>query len=82
MHVETIGELIARLQRPGVDMFEQRLLRDTIARRGVAVIRDLLPMVPDDPPLLEGILLETLRAVGDPTERERARSVSCRHMSE
>lgn len=71
--MESITELILKLQRFGIDLFEQRRHREEIARRGREAIRELLPLIPSDPPLLEGVLLETLRGIAEPAERERAR---------
>ncbi|MDC3958539.1 restriction endonuclease [Polyangium jinanense] len=72
--METISELVLKLQRPGADMFEQLDLREKITRRGVEAARDLLNFIAQDAPLVEGLLRDTLKGIRDESERERIRN--------
>lgn len=75
MSEEMISELVRKLQQPGLDLFEQRRYRDAIIRRGAPAVRELLLLVPGDPPLLEGVITETIRAIEGNDERDRALDV-------
>jgi HJR/Mrr/RecB family endonuclease len=69
--VQTIAELLLKLQTPGVDMFEQRRHREEITRRGAPAVPELLNFILNDPPLVEGLLRETLKAIDDRSEKDR-----------
>ncbi|MDI1434925.1 restriction endonuclease [Polyangium sorediatum] len=70
----TLSELVLKLQRPGVDMFEQQLLRGAITQRGVDAARELLNFIAQDAPLVEGLLRDTLKGIRDEPARERIRN--------
>jgi HJR/Mrr/RecB family endonuclease len=71
--MDRIAALVLSLQTSGLDMFEQRRYREKIASRGVEAVRELLPLIPSDPLLVEGLLLETLRRLTDEPERTSIR---------
>jgi hypothetical protein len=71
--MDSIAALVLSLQKSGLDMFEQRRHREEIARRGADAMRELLPLISSDPPLVEGLLLETLRRLTDDSSRTMIR---------
>ncbi len=71
--METTAELVLKLQRPGIDLFEDRQHRAEIARRGREAVRDLLPLIPNAPVLVEALLLETVRGIKGSADREQVR---------
>jgi len=71
--VESITELLRKLQRPGLDLFERTQYVNAIASRGAAAVRELLPAVSSDPKLVGSLLREALDATSDAAERERLR---------
>lgn len=68
-----IAELVLRLRDPRITLFDQHTHRAAIAGQGREAMRALLPMIPHDPPLIEGLLRQTLKSVSSVSDREWAR---------
>jgi hypothetical protein len=71
--MKDITALVLKLQEPGLNIFDQHEHRKTIAEQGRDAVRALLPILPHDPPLIEGLLLLTLKNISSVSDRERAR---------
>lgn len=71
--MESITELLRKLQRPGIDLFERDQYVKEIASRGAAAVRELLPALSSDPKLVGGLLRGALNATTDAAERNRLR---------
>ncbi|MCC6558758.1 MAG: restriction endonuclease [Polyangiaceae bacterium] len=71
--VESITELLRKLQKPGLELFEWNQHVKEIASRGASAVRDLLPAVSGDPKLVGSLLREALRATTNAAERDRLR---------
>lgn len=68
-----IAELVVRLRDPQITLFDQHAHRAAIAGQGREALRALLPIIPHDPPLIEGLLRQTLKSTTSASDREWAR---------
>jgi hypothetical protein len=69
-----IAGLVLRLQEPRITMFDQHEHRAAIAKLGRDALLALLPMIPNDPQLIEGLLRQTLKNIPTGSDMDRARN--------